>query len=111
MVMLKKLIRLVIPTLLLLLTVLLVSCSSSAEIANVVQANEFAELDTTRFSAERCNISNLQFEYYGTNSTISFIITDHETKRQYLYIYLTNSQGHGGCSPVMVELGTVENLE
>lgn len=104
----KKSIWLVISTLLLLLTVMLVSCISSADSNTDSPTTAFASStsNSSRFSSEEVYISDLD------DRRAFFIITDHQTGKQYLYIDSWSSVGVGAA---MVELGstgeTLSNID
>lgn len=105
----KKLLRLVISTLLLLVSTSLVSCISSADRNTDIPTETFVEADAkpSRFSGEAVSISG-----DWSKHSYSYIITDHQTGKQYLYIHSWSTAGIGDS---IVELGstgeTLSNID
>lgn len=95
----KKLNWLVISTLLLLLIISLVRCISSS---NTTEAFANSNSSSSRFSSE--DVSVLPWQS-GTDE--AYIITDHQTGKQYLYIFYDNGRGAGAA---MVELGSTGEI-
>jgi len=114
----KKLFRLNILALLALLSILLVGCAPTTAYENVEEPviEESIEISTdnsSRFSAEFIQIP--EFGYSPTTYTSQdpdyhhfqycYIITDHETGKQYLYLYHT-AGGVGTGESTLIEIGT-----
>lgn len=96
----KKLLVALIATLMLLLTGCGTSTSnSSKESSPPKEIQEIEKNEPSRFSSETVTIPGID-----TEINFSYIITDHRTGKQYLYI-----QGYGH-RVTMVELGTIDDI-
>lgn len=119
----KKLFQLFISTLLLSANILLGGCGESTQINNIEQSTlsdpikelideqkvysqspkieePSIEINSSRFSYELVNI-DVTYDGYNKIIDLSFILTDNETGRQWLYLF---ARGGTGCTSQIIEL-------